>query len=362
MSVAEPAAGAAEIPLRAALEVQRLRQDLPFRPGAGPNGGDWFLPWRQLQQAFAERGVDLHTPDLHADRPLAFELHLNAQRGAGVVPSYCFIYEDPLVRPINDDRALLARYRKVFTWHRGQLQELPNAVRLDYPNELQPRATPGFAGRDLHCVMLASNKALMKPDARSLHERRIATIRAFERLAPQRFTLYGQGWNIPAVRPGLAGRALKRIHEWLSRLAPDRRPFPSWRGRALRKTDILDRARFAITYENSRGSPDYLSEKLFDCLVSGCVPVYIGSAGWQQVVPPDCCIDGDRFDDPAQLVAHLDRVTPAQFEAMQAAGRAFLGDPKTQRFSHDHFCSVIVQTVLADLHALGSTARSNGPR
>ena len=344
---------------RAALEVQHLRRDLPFTPGAGPNGGDWFLPWRQLQLAFAERGVALHTPDVHAGQPQAFELHLNAQRGAGAVPSYVFIYEDPLVRPLNDDRALLARYRKVFTWHLGQLAELRNAVRLDYPNTLQPRRTPGFAGRDLHCVMLASNKALMKPDARSLHERRIATIRAFERLAPQRFALYGQGWDIPAVRPGLAGRALKRVHEWVSRVAPGRRPFPSWQGKALRKTDVLDRARFAITYENSRGSPGYLTEKLFDCLASACVPVYIGSPGWQQVVPADCCIDGDRFADPAQLVAYLETITAAQFEALQAAGRAFLEDPQTARFSHDHFCRVIVQTVMDDLPASDAGALRN---
>lgn len=337
-------------PLRAALEVQHLRSDRPFTPGAGPNGGEFFLPWRQLQQAFRERGVELHTPDLHAGHELAFELHLNAQRRVAPVPSYTFIYEDPLVRPINGDLQTLARYRKVFTWSAAQ-QRLPNAVALDYPNELTPRATPGWDGRDTHCVMLASNKALLHDDARSLHAARVATIRAFERHAPGRFALYGRGWDIPAVRPGPAGRLVKRLHEWSRRLRPDHRPFPSYRGLARRKTDVLDRARFAITYENSRGSAGYLTEKIFDCLVSGCVPVYIGAPGWQQVIPADCCIDGDRFGDPAELVAFLDGVTPAQFAAYQAAGRAFLTAPATQRFSNAHFCRVLVDTILADLGA-----------
>lgn len=334
--------------MRAALEVQHMRGDRPFTPGEGPNGGDFFLPWRQLQRAFAERGVDLRTPDMHAGHPLAFELHLNAQRQVSDVPSYTFIYEDPLVRPINGDRQVLARYRKVFTWSLEQ-QRLPNAVALDYPNELTPRDTPGWDGRDLHCVMLASNKALLHADPRSLHGTRVATIRAFEQFAPGRLALYGQGWNIPAVRPGHIGRIVKRLNEWAARLRPGHCPFPSYRGMAPRKSDVLDRARFAITFENSRGSPGYLTEKLFDCLVSGCVPVYIGAPGWQQVIPPDCCVDGDRFGDPTELVAFLDRVTPVQFAAYQGAGRDFLRAPLTQRFSNAHFCRVLVDTILADL-------------
>ena len=36
-------------------------------------------------------------------------------------------------------------------------------------------------------------------------------------------------------------------------------------------------------------------------------------------------------------------------EAWQAAGRAFLQDPGTQRFGNGHFCRVLVDTILADL-------------
>lgn len=334
---------------RASLTVQRMRDDMPFRPGAGPNGGDFFLPWRQLRSQFAERGIDLHTPDLNAGHAVAFELHLNAQRHPSAsVPSYAFIYEDPLVRPINSDLALLSRYRKVFTWNPAQ-QQLPNAVALDYPNDLAARDVPGWPGRDLHCVLIASNKALLHADARSLHPARVATIRAFEALAPKNFALYGQGWNIPAVRPGHLGRIEKRINEWLGKAAPGRRPFPSYRGKLHTKREVLDRARFCIAYENSRGSPGYLTEKIFDCFTSGCVPVYIGSPGWQQVIPADCCIDGDAFAQPRDLVSFLDGVTQTQFEGYQRAMRAFLAQASTQRFSHGHWCRGLVDEILSDL-------------
>jgi hypothetical protein len=334
---------------RASLVASHMRHNLPFTPGAGPNGGNFFLPWRQLKDRFARAGVELNTPDLNADVRVAFELHLNAQRHVDpAVPSYAFLYEDAMVRPLNADLGALARYRKVFTWNE-ELVRRPGMVRLDYPNDLTLRPMPGWTERELHCVLIASNKALLRPDARSLHGARVATIRAFEAAAPDRFELYGPGWDIPAVRPGHGGRIEKRINEWMRRAWPKRRPFPSYRGKVHAKRDVLDRARFCIAYENSRGSPGYLTEKIFDCFTSGCVPVYIGAPGWKQVIPAECCIDGDAFERPQDIVAYLDQVTPTQFAAYQRAMRDFLSQPSTQRFGNEHFCRVLVDEILADL-------------
>lgn len=335
----------------ASLIAGRLRDNLPFTPGAGPNGGDFFLPWRQLRDAFAARGIELNTGDRNAGRPVIFELHLNARREArrpGAPPLYAYLYEDPIVRPANADRALLARYRRVFTSNED-LIDGRHILRLDYPNDLTLRDVPGWAGRDLHCVLIASNKALLRPDPRNLHAARVAVIREFERHAPQRFALYGHGWGIPPTRPGTLGRLEKRVNEWLHRLWPGRRPFPSWRGTVRRKAEVLDRARYCICFENSRGSPGYLTEKIFDCFTSGCVPVYIGTRHAEPPIPPACYIDGDRYASPAALRKHLDEVTPAEFAACQHAMRDFLASPQARRFGNEHWCRTLVDTVVADL-------------
>ena len=60
--------------------VQRERGNRIFQPGAGPNGGDFFLPWQQLRERFAREGIVLNTRDVNAGRAIAFEFHLNAQR------------------------------------------------------------------------------------------------------------------------------------------------------------------------------------------------------------------------------------------------------------------------------------------
>jgi len=336
-------------PMRyATLVVNRLRANEPFRPGAGPNGGDFFLPWRQLRERFAAEGVELNTRDVNAGREVEFELHLNAQRSVAHPFSYSYLYEDPIVRPINGNIVELARYRKIFTSNED-LIDGEHVLQLDYPNDLTPRQVPTFKERDLFCVLIASNKALLHPHPRNLHHRRVEAIRFFERNAPERFALYGHGWDIPPVAPGVAGRLMKRLNEWKRRWKPGPPPFPSYRGRIDRKPEILDRARFSICYENSRGSPGYLSEKIFDCFTSGCVPVYIGTSHAEPPIPADCYIDGDAFATPHDMLAFLESVDAERFARYQAAIRSFLGSPTAQRFTNAYWCDTLVTTILADL-------------
>ena len=342
--------GAAAEPVRATLLVGRLRDDRPFLPGAGPNGGEFFLPWRQLREAFEQRGVALHTADRNRGQPVAFELHLNAQRRLrrpAARTCYTYLYEDPLVRRSNGEPEVLANYRRVFTSNET-LIDGRRILRLDYPNDLALRELPGWTERDLHCVVIASNKALINPDPRNLHAARLAAIREFEREAPERFALFGQGWDLPPVRPGHLGRIEKRLLQWTRRLRRGAPPFPSYRGTVQRKSEVLDRARFSICYENSRGSPGYLTEKIFDCFSSGCVPVYIGSPHAEPPIPAACYIDGDRFTTPAQLRHFLDAVTPGQFADYQSAIRNFLAGPASRRFGNAHFCTTLADTIVAD--------------
>lgn len=340
---------------RATLVVQRIRDNRVFEPGAGPNGGDFFLPWRTLRDAFAQAGYLLNTPDINRGQAVVFELHLNAQRRVPVAaapgtPCYAYLYEDPLVRPLNADRAQLARYCQLWAWDET-LIDGRHVHELEYPNDLRLRNVPGWADRDLFCVLLASNKALRRPDPRALHGQRLAVIDGLQTLLPQGFHLYGRGWGIPAVQPGAWGRIAKRWHEWRYRAAPasSRPPFPSWRGAVQHKAQVLDRARFAICYENSRGNPGYITEKIFDCMTSGCVPVYIGTTHAKAPVPADCYIDGDALREPAALLAALQAVDADRFAAYQRAMRRFLASAQAQRYSNAHWCSTLVAGITTDL-------------
>ena len=75
------------------------------------------------------------------------------------------------------------------------------------------------------------------------------------------------------------------------------------------KVDAMREYKFCATMENSKGV-DYVSEKMWDGLVSGCLPIYLGAPNIQEHLPaPNAVIDYVRLGNtPEALVAELQRL------------------------------------------------------
>ena len=279
---------------------QQCRDEM-FSPPAGANGGGLYFPFKRLRERFAEVGVHLATSDMNAGKAVAFELHINARRHLPKVPCYAYLWEHPLVRPINGDRRRLARYRDTFTWNES-IVDHQHVHLLPIPNDLTLQPVPGFAERDLFCVLIAGNRALRHRNALGLTDKRLEVIRWFDQHAPAHFALYGQGWDRPAMAQGITGRLTKRLHAWRARWWP-KPGLRTYRGAVASKDEVLLRAKFSICFENVRGGAGYVTEKIFDAMLFGCLPVYIGASDIARRIPPECYIDGDQFDSPADLYA-----------------------------------------------------------
>jgi len=122
-----------------------------------------------------------------------------------------------------------------------------------------------------------------------------------------------------SLLPGHKTR-LNFINELLKR-RPNLVPHTYGRGRKqqlLQKIDGLRRYRYSIAIENT-SSPNYLTEKFSDCIISGTVPLYFGAPNVSDYFPADsfislpiddieeCCkiIDGLSEDDYARRVPAL---------------------------------------------------------
>ncbi len=82
------------------------------------------------------------------------------------------------------------------------------------------------------------------------------------------------------------------------------RTLPDDRGRRT-KLETIAGYRFTLAYENSI-SRDYVTEKFFDPLIAGSVPVYLGAPNIADFAPGDhCYIDATDFDGPRALASHL---------------------------------------------------------
>jgi hypothetical protein len=70
----------------------------------------------------------------------------------------------------------------------------------------------------------------------------------------------------------------------------------------------LARYKFTLAFENSI-APDYVTEKFFDPLIAGSVPVYLGAPNVSDFAPASrCFINVADFSSPAALAAHLNAV------------------------------------------------------
>jgi alpha-1,3-fucosyltransferase 10 len=88
------------------------------------------------------------------------------------------------------------------------------------------------------------------------------------------------------------GRVLRN-----QRVQPDR-------GKPTR-LETIGRFKFTLAFENAIGE-DYVTEKFYDPLYAGSVPVYLGAPNVDRLAPAkDCYIDVTSFSGPRDLAARL---------------------------------------------------------
>lgn len=95
------------------------------------------------------------------------------------------------------------------------------------------------------------------------------------------------------------------------------------------KLQTISRYRFTLSFENSIAR-DYVTEKFFDPLLVGSVPVYLGAPNVADYAPgAECYIDVREFSGPRELARHLlDLAADEERYARHLAWRARPLDPR----------------------------------
>lgn len=303
---------------------------------------------RLLREEFRRNDVEINTADVNGNRRADFELHMEGRSlEPGPVPRFLIALENPLINALNADAAYLAGFKQVFTWN-PRLAGMGNVTQICVPNRMVVRQWPGFEQRGILSCLINANKQFKAVTANDLYAERVAVIRWYEKHAPSQFDLYGLGWNKPWREPGLRGRAKRRVQRLATQMF-GYRPFPSWRGEIADKSVVLLRSKFAYCYENVCGISGYVTEKIFDVLMCGCIPVYWGADDVASRIPPECFIDRRRFSNTAGVHEHLLSVSPVEYARRQEAIRSFLASEEARPFSSEYFAQVIVDKILTEL-------------
>jgi hypothetical protein len=165
--------------------------------------------------------------------------------------------------------------------------------------------------------------------------------------------LYGIGWDKPARKkngfPKFKYRAEKVINLFLGRKA-----FSSYRGPIKSKREVLESSKFCICYENIKNISGYITEKIFDCFFSGCVPIYWGDEKISDHIPQSCYIDRRAFKSMSDLYQFISGMPESTYLNYQHEIKNFIMSERFQPFCATSFASVIVDNILLNLNLKSS--------
>lgn len=304
---------------------------------------------RLLRQAFLSQGIEINTPDVNSGRNVLFDLHLEGRFiSEKKYFQYLIALENPNINELNENKEFCKTFSKVFAWD-SRLFTLKNVIPILIPYPFEIYDSPSFQERSIFSCLINANKAFKKNIPSDLYIERLNTIRWYELNAPEQFSLYGMGWDksTPAYTfPGKLLRSFSRIQT----IFFGKNPFPSYRGKAVDKNEILRNSKFSFCYENSRNLSNYITEKIFDCLVNGCIPVYWGADNVNEHIPEDCFIDRRNFKNTEEVHKFLLSIDSKKYEEYQLEISRFLTSEKAEEFSSIHFASTVADHIARDIN------------
>ena len=298
------------------------------------NRDDCQRPFIELKREWEKIGVELLTYDLaDKDSVVAFLFinipdyndQIKKYAIANKIPLYAIINELSLIHLNNNNLALHGDFNKIFTY---QIPIVDNKkyFRLQYSFIFDGIVNNDFNSRKF-CTIIANNKYLDNPNELYSERRRI--ISWFEKHYPEKYCCYGSGWE---YRPDFLGRLFKiKMH--------------SYGGVIERKRDILSKYKFSICLENASSESGWVTEKIFDSLFAGCVPIYRGPDEISEIIPDNCFIDYRKFNNISKLYYHMNNFSEDDYHNFKISVNKFFLSSKKDVFTVEYFIKTIIDNI-----------------
>jgi hypothetical protein len=214
-------------------------------------------------------------------------------------------WEPPTVLPTLHNHDFWKAFDVVLTWDSSHLED-NRVFQFSYPSLVPLREpNPPFSKRRL-LTQVSANKQYNGPD--ELYSLRRSINEYFNAHPECDFTFYGHGWS-PVVYRSYGGS----VHD---------------------KIATLQNFRFSICFENTKRVTGYITEKIFDCLGAGCVPVYYGACDISRYIPKGCYIEWERFGSIEKLYDYLKNMKEEEYLEYVKNIRAFLASNEAKQFTN----------------------------
>ncbi len=208
-------------------------------------------------------------------------------------------------------------FGKVFTWD-DRLVDNKKYYKFHYPQPILSMidSVVPFKQKKL-CSLFACNK--QRPHSNQLYSERKAVIDFFEKRNANEFDLYGIGW--------------------------EKTGYCNYKGYIFNKINCLSKYKFNICYENTKNLPGYVTEKIFDCFVAGCVPIYWGANNITDYVPKNCFIDRREFASFQEVYDYIKNMSEDEYKQYLENIKLYLKSNLAQKFSSDWFINNFIHVL-----------------
>ena len=315
-------------------------QDRPFDESDPVlNRDDTLAPNIRLRAALEQQGAAVHTADLLLEQK---ESEQEADYYSfGVLENYralaarpnirmraFVIFEPPVVAPhlYRELPALTKVFERVYIHNvegDGYSLKEVDASRLQKLYWPQPRSEViekcwHMQDRQRRIVVINGNH---KPATRSkeLYSKRIEAMASLAKL--ECIDLYGRGWE----------RWWSRNSMWLPYWRNRKTLMSIYKGACASKYEVMQHYTFALCFENM-AMKGYITEKIFDCIYAGTIPLYWGATDITDLIPKNAYVDVRQFASWELMHAALMQMSDKEIQAMREAGRTFLRSEQGMRF------------------------------
>lgn len=289
----------------------------------GVEGEDVYTRiWKEMQEWFKKNGHQMETIDKYDNwREIDYIVIHNGMHQKytrkflfkGLENKLIYrAYEPEVVNPMHSKKniaKLLRYYKYIITWN----AELIDNERIFLMNTLPYVFHNYFGGIPFYerklLVAIFSNKT--SSNKNELYSERIKVFRFFENIEGE-FDLYGYGWS--------------------------KEEYHNYRGIVNNKSEIYHKYKFALAFENIKNTVGGVSEKIYDCICAGVVPIYYGSKTIKEYVPEDVFIDYRKFKSIQEMYYFLKDMSEETYLKYIEAAKNYLKSDLIKKAGVEGFC------------------------
>ena len=127
---------------------------------------------------------------------------------------------------------------------------------------------------------------------------------------------------------------------------------PSYKGSVVSKTETYHHYKFALCLENMKETSGYITEKIYDCLAAGVVPIYEGAKNITQFVPKECFIEYSQFSSVIELDNYIRNMQEDEYYGYISAIDSFFDKNNSTQYSAAYWTDCILNMDKKGRHGL----------